>query len=456
MPKNSPTGDHLRARRYSDGETTAAAWSFGHPSFVPRLSWRTFAYGGAPDVARIAHTVAKGNVAVFIDSSVLTDDLDQDELWQPMLDGDATIMMTSQIIHESKAYLTKRRDTHPLVLALKADHSRVVFGADRAIVDDALLAREYYLTLLATRRRAVRPKLADHQTRTGAEPTPQDVVAMRQRLQQELGNRAVKLEKKSTANDDFADESLVFAAVEHALRTGQQVIILTSDWDIEEQFFKMMWLLETHHRSMLLGDMYATDLGRFQPRAMRSKRAQFYFDGDDNVWFPREADLRFVLPSNFTFVAISVLRVTDRTTQMTFGAETGMYRTFKIKARHDGRNTGRLGDRNIHASLAGIAVAGNGSDAAGVVRDRQLPTPRGRLHVAALDVVHALASAERHTSLQLPTNGIIVPGRHVPTPYPKSINSRPEPIRFGNIWLPYGTNVASLLDDNKSPETGGE
>lgn len=37
------------------------------------------------------------------------------------------------------------------------------------------------------------------------------------------------------------DESLVYFAAEHALRTGQQTVVLTKDQDVMEQFYKLWW-----------------------------------------------------------------------------------------------------------------------------------------------------------------------------------------------------------------------
>ena len=44
-----------------------------------------------------------------------------------------------------------------------------------------------------------------------------------------------------------------------ARRTGRQTLILTEDADVEEQLFKLLWLIETHYRGMVLADKYAAD-----------------------------------------------------------------------------------------------------------------------------------------------------------------------------------------------------
>ena len=52
------------------------------------------------------------------------------------------------------------------------------------------------------------------------------------------------------------DEAPVYLAVERALITGKQTLVLTRDADVEEQF-KLLWLIDTHYREMLLADRYA-------------------------------------------------------------------------------------------------------------------------------------------------------------------------------------------------------
>jgi hypothetical protein len=75
------------------------------------------------------------------------------------------------------------------------------------------------------------------------------------------------------------DEILVCRAVEHAVRTGQQTVILTKDPDLEEQFFKLTWLLCSHYKAMLAAGQYARDFGSFRTIPV-SERVR------DDDWWP--------------------------------------------------------------------------------------------------------------------------------------------------------------------------
>lgn len=73
------------------------------------------------------------------------------------------------------------------------------------------------------------------------------------------------------------------------IETGREVVILTKDEDIQEQFYKLQWLLDTHYRGMLLADMYASDPSRFVTQPMPIDNPEFgaMFEGDDNVLVER-------------------------------------------------------------------------------------------------------------------------------------------------------------------------
>ena len=119
---------------------------------------------------------------------------------------------------------------------------------------------------------------------------------------------------------------------------------------------------------------------------------------------------------------------------MTFGAETEMYRVLQTKARTLGRSTLDLGERNLHASLGVINVTGGKEDAAAVVRDRRLPVPGTPMRVARLDVFHALYSGERHR--------MAVAADRAALGTKPSHTQVPEPIKYGDLWLPYGTTLS--------------
>jgi len=87
----------------------------------------------------------------------------------------------------------------------------------------------------------------------GRDPNPDEEPRLADQIQQHLGQRSVD---RDEAAGNYTDEALVYLAVEHALTTGKQTLVLTRDADVEEQFFKLLWLIDTHYRGMLLADRY--------------------------------------------------------------------------------------------------------------------------------------------------------------------------------------------------------
>ena len=77
-------------------------------------------------------------------------------------------------------------------------------------------------------------------------------------LQQEVGERGFMLAKKGLAKvscSNFApDEILVGKALLEVLYAGREVVLVTKDEDIQEQLYKLIFLLETHYRAMLFGE----------------------------------------------------------------------------------------------------------------------------------------------------------------------------------------------------------
>lgn len=252
--------------------------------------------------------MARESVAIFVDSSVFDDRIDQQALWEPVLAGLPEVMLLSDVLAESRNWLLER-PSHPLIQAIASQHPRVL-DAGKQLDEQDQQAMQYYLALLLFRRAPIRAMVAAREKETGRPIELTEREAIHTTLQKELGNRAVKLARKISGPGVCTDERLVFLAVEHALRTGQQTIILTQDADVEEQFFKLLWLLETHYRSMLLARVYPRNFSAFRPRPIpRTPLTDQLFRGSSNIWFDRDPGLRFVLPDNFRFVAVSVMRL---------------------------------------------------------------------------------------------------------------------------------------------------
>jgi hypothetical protein len=141
--------------------------------------------------------------------------------------------------------------------------------------------------------------------------------------------------------------------------SGNEVFILTRDTGVPEQFYKMLFLLDTHYRSKLLADRHAAAPSSFPSMAIPKQLLRPYnrFVGEDNIIFdplfdPELGDLHD-LPRSFHFVNIECWFLADgprdlRWCRMVFSAEQEMAGVLAIKSRTDGLNTDRLEGRNCH------------------------------------------------------------------------------------------------------------
>lgn len=165
---------------------------------------------------------------------------------------------------------------------------------------------DYYMALLAIRRRGIDAARGVFRREHGRDPDADEEGHLADQLQQHLGPRERLIATKGPGN--FTDEALVFLAVEHALTTGKQTLVLTRDADVEEQFFKLLWLIETHYRAMLLADRYVERFSTFRtypvPESVLGD-PNGPFEPRDALILERDPDLNDVLPENPHFVGIS-------------------------------------------------------------------------------------------------------------------------------------------------------
>ena len=97
-------------------------------------------------------------------------------------------------------------------------------------------------------------------------------------------------------------------AVMSSILTGHETIILTRDNDLLEQFYKLIYLIDTHYVSMLVADEYVKQPMNFPAMDMPSvTETQNLFDGDNNelIWLPGGyLKSPALLPTVFEFVQL--------------------------------------------------------------------------------------------------------------------------------------------------------
>jgi hypothetical protein len=264
---------------------------------------------------------------------------------------------------------------------------------------------QYYVSLLGFRKRMLSLAISRFIGQQGREPNAAELAGLKKDVHLGYGPRGYLLAKKgeeTKAPENFlTDEKLVYTAVASALRSGDPVHILTKDEDIQEQFYKLIWLLDTHYRGMLIAKAYAADGSRFEafPMPMGEPGFTGSFHDADNLLIRRSATLTEVLPPTFTRVAIHCSVLGERLTEMTFIAEREMAELLTIKGKTHGLNTDLFGEMNCQASLYPVDVALNFRSCAALALERRHSLPGSAAQVSVLDVNQAIACGERFAEI---------------------------------------------------------
>ena len=362
-----------------------------------RLTWRCGPQKPIDWDETLTALSAERNLAVFCDNSAFDDGMPP-ELWEVLLSGPGRLVLTERVIGELRPWLKKRLD-HPVAAAIRDDHSGLGERKEPRPGESGRRVFDYYMALLVVRRDAVEILRRRFRQEHGRDPRPDEDRALADEVQKDLGQRGRLIATKPAGS--FTDEALVYLAVEHALSTGRQTLILTRDADVEEQFFKLLWLVDTHYRGMLLADSYIERFGTYRTYPVLDSvldDPNGPFEPHDALIIERDLHLLDVLPKGPHCVGISCLNAGVYGCQLSFMAETEMARLLRIKDETGGLSTDRLQGRNMHASIVPIRVGGTEGCGA-MVFDRRLPVGSTGVSVAKLDVAQALIPCEQHASL---------------------------------------------------------
>jgi hypothetical protein len=394
VTKRSATAHHLQSPKNRDRVIPFFGNELDDPTFVPRLSFKT-GISRPLSLADITDTVSQAeDVAFFCDNSIFDDHVSPDT-WEALLEKPGRLKITTHVLSELLPWL-KVRPSHPVLKAMKSKISPLEIVGFHSLGDIDRAAGIYYTNLLRVRRAVIKlPSIIEEAAQiTATSGNPTNAYAVAQKI---FGERSAKLSRKGANDRQWTDEFLVFHAALHSLTTGQQSVILTKDGDIEEQFYKFFWFLDTHYRSMLLADLYAACFSAFSLQSVPKGLKNNAFQGENNILIQRpESLLHEVIPEKFRFVAVSCWRLGTHGAILTFGAEREMYRVLHTKGKTGGLNTDKLGERNFHAYLAPMDLPVDLRDSAAVAHDIKYPIPGSKVSVACLDTAQALFPVERH------------------------------------------------------------
>lgn len=396
MDRYSRTGRVFQRRATSDGEVVVAPSRSDDPGFLRRLAWRVTPKV-TTDWAELADAIqGEAQIDVFCDNSIFADDT-PGGLWEALLAAPERLVITPRVWRELLPWLEKRPN-HRLAAAIHESNPGIGICNEPEPGQTGRRAFDYYMALLKIRRTGIVTARGAFRRQHGRDPDLDEERELPAKIQQTFGERGRLIALKPS--EHLTDEALVYLAASHAISTGRQTLVLTEDADVEEQFFKLLWLVETHYRGMLLADKYAADPGAFrtQPipdRILNDPDGPFEPGG---VLVERDAFMQDLLPPGPTFVAISCWNTGTYTSTLAFGAETQMNGLLQTKDITGGLSTSLLGGRNMHASVSPLPVGGR-DDWAAIVHDRRKQISSSGATIAKLDVMQALMTDERHSTV---------------------------------------------------------
>jgi hypothetical protein len=246
---------------------------------------------------------------------------------------------------------------------------------------------DYYFKLLALQK-AMGPLAVSALTKKlGRKPTNDEFVA---EVQRPLGERGFLLARKgwdaAESPNKLTDEQLVLMAIMTGITRGSEVIIVTRDADVLEQYFKALCLMKEHYRAMLVAERYAANPGALPFQRVLAEKAGGPIGRDGPIPAFTEkyilqletTDAEFnPLPARFHFVIIYCFLLGDgpakmRLTSCSFCAETEMAQMLRVKAFTGGLSTNRFDGQNCTIRTAPL-TAGNHKVVVSIGKETTIP-----------------------------------------------------------------------------------
>jgi hypothetical protein len=265
-------------------------------------------------------------------------------------------------------------------------------------------AVHYYVLLLGLRKKAfqiARLALQD----SDAAPTDEEVETYVQKMVQDRGWMLARKGRDGASKPNLlADEITIVRAVVYALTTGHETSVLTRDRDLVEQFYKFVYVLDTHYRNMLIADAYHRQPLNFLetewPNPGPWKQA---FQSGCLLHIPPHYDHR-VLPDAYDPVNVHVYRFGGNDEEMDFTslgfcAEQQMTRLLEVKGNTAGRSTDRFGDKNLHRCVHPLSQEIMGEFVA-IAKDQTVHV--GGVDYSVVDTDLATSRTERRGEIRSP------------------------------------------------------
>jgi hypothetical protein len=402
------TTRYLSAMHKSSGFEGTRPWRGpSDPSFLLPLTFRTSpkASINPADLSELIAKAAEDGVVFFVDTS-LFDDRTDPAVFEALLGTTASTVLIPEVKRELAPYFSTRPQA-AFSKALATKHPALREYAWTEPRAWRSTARDYYVTLLAVRKRWFDLMELHFTAINKRSPTAEEVAALRVEVQKMTGERGYILAKKGhTAKGQenrFTDEYLVYAAAEHSIITGERVILLTKDEDLLEQAFKLTWLMDTHYRSMLFARAYHDDFGSFEvvPFPPISGRLATLVAPGSNVLVRKPEGIeKALLPDRLGCVPFSCWVTGEYFSQFSFGNVRQFEQVLRVKAQTGGLSASWLESRNCHLWAAPLELPDELHGYAAVMHDRRRAIPGTDVAVPMLDVALSGHNNERFVTFE--------------------------------------------------------
>jgi hypothetical protein len=346
------------------------------------------------------------DIVYFLDANMFINPTD-DRIWKALFARNGRIAITESVLDELRFWLDSEPSCNEIAhTALQwslngARSSPIqIIWLPRAGTPE-YVALEYYATLLGLRKRGYQFAAKRLQQQGGHSFDRQTVSNACRNIFGERTQRMAKEMRDDTLPVSLTDEALIVQALQWSLFTRSEVTIMTRDEGVLEQFYKAVWLFDTHYRGLLMGRVYSNDNTSFAARKVtandcktdwgRSTFEQFFAEPEITLLQLPSVTLKELLPKHFEMISWHCnFLIGDRVTQLSFAGEVEMQRVFEVKGCTGGLTSPVLDPRNIHVWIGPLTNEFGRCGA--IARDRCIDFETCR--IAELDVVLSLYCKE--------------------------------------------------------------
>ncbi len=338
---------------------------------------------------------------LFLDTGFLTSHEIPQEFWDAFVDKH--LCLTTDVWQELQPWVENPKCNvwmpDYLVNAIAEEqagigHARVSLVSIDDLPSDMAEVANHYVDLLYLRKHYGKQQAERFEIKNGKKPTSAELQKLCAPFIGERGwrfmQKVIESEKPINAND----EKTLVNAVFHSILFGDDVVILTRDTDLLEQFYKLVYLIDTHYHSMKLAEIYQQNPGGYELEALPEN--PLFYKGEGNICINMDHKMVkdiIAQPYQCNCVLFSTSTQPLMTSQRCFVIIRDMERVLQMKARTKGRNTDLFGTMNFHVILDPAYCYGGWG--CSIVNDRYLEgKDNGRFKISANDSHLALFTNE--------------------------------------------------------------